>query len=444
MDSLDRFSAFIEDEALFNANDRLLLAVSGGKDSILMAHLFQRSSYAFGIAHCNFQLRGSDADEDAAFVEAVAKSMGVPFYSVSFNTKDEAKRRQVSIQMAARDLRYAWLETVRVKENYDYIATAHHQTDSVETVLINLVRGTGIVGLQGILPKRDRIVRPLLAFSAAEVEALVREQNYCYREDQSNKERKYTRNKIRIEVLPVLREINPSLEATFSASSKRFSLLAAFLNSEIERLRDKLFIMKEPDVFHILVKDMEPYIHNLAVLFELFHPFSFSEAILSDLVESIRRPTSTGRYFYSPSHQMLIDRGKIVLRSIVEGSNEVQFINSMPIEFTWAEQHFRASFSEDVSIMDDENIAKIDAEGVSLPIRVRTWCAGDRFTPLGMKGQKKLSDFLIDQKIASDEKENIAIFVDSNEEILWVAPYRINDRYKLSEKTKKVIIFERL
>lgn len=443
MDPLSTFLDFVKGEQLFNEKDRVLLAVSGGKDSVFMARLFAQSNFDFAIAHCNFQLRGSESDADADFVEDLANGMDVPFYSINFETEKLAESKKISIQMAARDLRYAWLEEIRELNAYDYIAVAHHQTDSVETVLINLVRGTGIAGLHGILPKRDHIVRPIMAFTSEEVNQYVHTHSIAYREDRSNKETKYARNKIRLEVLPVLKQINPSLEATFASSSRRFHSLEKFIDSQIMQIRESVFLKQNQNIFHIPIELIRPYLKDPFVLFELFNPFSFSEAVLSDLVECLNK-LSTGSLFYSSTHQLLIDRDKIILREIQSSLDSKYYIQELPAEFTWREKRFKASLSVDTTISENLTIAKVDASKVVFPIEIRSWQDGDSFIPFGLKGTKKISDFLINLKISADEKDNVPLFVNSNNDILWIAPYRIDERYKISEKTKKVIIFEQI
>lgn len=443
MDSLRKFLCFIEDEQLFNEKDRVLLAVSGGKDSVFMTRLFAESKIQFGIAHCNFQLRGPESDRDADFVKELAASLNVPFFTISFETEDVATRKQISIQMAARDLRYAWLEETRMEHSYNYIAVAHHQTDSVETILLNMLRGTGIAGLHGILSKRGRIVRPLLAFTGKEVEDYIHSNSILYREDHSNLETKYARNKIRLEVLPALRHINPALESTFSLSSKRFHALEKFLDSQFESIRKSLFVKHQEGVYHIPIEELLSNFLDSFILFELFKPFSFSESVLSDLVSSLLQ-LNTGRLFYSESHQLLIDRDKLILREIQVGEDDDLHIDTLPMEFSWHGLHFNVSLSTDINFSKNDRKVRVDADLVSLPITVRSWEHGDYFIPLGLHGRKKISDFLIDQKVPLDEKKEVPLFVNSNHDILWVAPFRIDERYKVSDKTKKVIIFEQL
>lgn len=443
MDPLRKFLHFIKNEQLFHAEDRVLLAVSGGKDSIFMTRLFAESNFQFAIAHCNFQLRGSESDGDADFVKKLATSLNVPFFSVNFETEAVANNMQISIQMAARDLRYVWLEEIRLANSYDYIAVAHHQTDSVETILLNLARGTGIAGLHGILPKRGHVIRPLLAFTAEEVVGYIHSNAILYREDRSNLETKYARNKIRLEVLPTLRHINPALEATLSLSSRRFHSLEKFLDLQIENIRKSIFLEHQADVYHIPIGLLHSNLLDSFVLFELFKPFSFSESVLNDLIVSLSQ-LNTGRLFYSSTHQLLINRDKLILRKIQLGADREFYIEGLPMEFTWGGERFNVYCSTDTTFSKGEKKVRIDEALVSFPIKVRSWEHGDYFVPLGLKGKKKVSDFLIDQKVPLDEKDKVPLFVNSNNDILWVAPFRIDERYKISGKTKKVIIFEQL
>lgn len=443
---LHTFLDYIRQQQLFNEGDRLLLAVSGGKDSVLMTQLFAQSNYRFGIAHCNFQLRGEEANQDAVFVEELAKSLKVPFFKTTFDTKGFAKQEKISIQMAARDLRYDWLEEIRVAEGYSYIAVAHHQTDSVETVLLNLVRGTGIAGLHGILPKREHIVRPLLAFTGEEVAQCIHEHDFPYREDRSNKEVKYARNKIRLEVLPALKVINPTLEKTFTLASKRFLALEKFLNRQIEDIRKGLFTEKEANVYYVSIALLKDFVEDSFVLYEIFKPFGFSETVLQSLMEGLADPKS-GNLFYSETHQMLVNRDELIIRRIQDEREESILIHQLPMSFNWEGKSYSVFFkdiSEGIENWLNAETVVLDAGKVTFPIKVRSWKDGDFFKPLGLGGKKKISDFLINQKISLDQKRRIPLFINTNQDILSVAVLRVDDRYKITTETKKVIIFEQL
>lgn len=447
MDFLTNFSEFIQQHQLFNEEDRVLLAVSGGKDSVMMTRLFSKSPYRFAIAHCNFQLRGAQANEDALFVRDLALKLEVPYYESVFNTNSYAEKKKISIQMAARELRYDWLEKIRVEQDFQYIAVGHHQTDSVETVLINMVRGTGIAGLHGILSKRARIVRPLLAFTGDEVAHFMAQNAIPFCEDHTNLETKYARNKIRLEVLPALKEINPTLEKTFSKASTRFYALELFLNQQIKQLKEELFFEKENGVFHIDTNPLKVHIKNTFVLYELFKAFGFTEEVLRDLVQNLENP-QTGSLFYSNSHQILIDRDTLILQG--KSTNELSklSISSIPMEFSWYDTNYRISYSTEIPKDFKEcfrtNKIILNADAIQLPLEVRSWNEGDSFYPLGLGGRKKISDFLIDQKIPLNKKLEIPILVNGNQEIMAVSLRRIDEKYKITTETKKVIIFEQL
>lgn len=442
MDSLDKLLDFIKENNLFLAEDRILLAVSGGKDSVFMAHLFSRGKFNFGIAHCNFHLRGEDSERDETLVKNLAKDLGVPFFKVDFDTQRIAQQKRISIQMVARELRYEWFEKIRREHQYEAIALAQHQTDSMETMLLNLVRGTGISGLHGILPRRDHLIRPLLAFTAQEITDQVKKEKIVYREDVSNQDTKYARNKIRLGVLPALRSLNSGLEATFMANSQRFYALEKFLAMHITDLRKAIFQENADHSFHIPIVSLSPYFHDEFLLYELFKPFAFSEAVLSDLSSRIQE--GTGKTFYSKTHKILINRRELTIKRIHQEALPAVIIQTLPKKIEWAGKTFNVYYSDDVTLPIRESIQKVDAEKVIFPIKIRSWKNGDSFKPLGLNGRKKISDFLIAQKVPLDEKKEVPIFVNANEDVLWVAPWRTDDRYKITAKTKKVIIFEQL
>lgn len=448
MDFLTIFSRFIrEQELLSKEEDRVLLAVSGGKDSIMLTHLFAQSSIQFAIAHCNFQLRGEQANSDAQFVNELASNLGVPYYETVFDTTCYAHEKKISIQMAARELRYDWLEEIRINHHYQYIAVGHHQTDSVETVLINMVRGTGIAGLHGILPKRERIIRPLLAFTGDEVAHFVTVNSIQFCEDHTNQETTYSRNKIRLKVLPVLKEINPTLEKTFSTSSRRFYELELFLDKQINNLREELFVEIERNVFEIEIALLKEHSQDSFVLYELFQKYGFTEEVLQDLVTTLENP-HTGILFHSSSHQILVNRDKLILEQKKVGCEKRVPIHELPFSFTWYGANYRIYFSEEIPMdlksKDGGNKIVVDAENIMLPIEVRSWEEGDFFYPLGLGGKKKISDFLIDKKVALNKKQEVPILINSNGEILAVSLKRIDERYKVNRETKKVIILEQL
>jgi tRNA(Ile)-lysidine synthase len=438
---VQKFLSFISDNQLFPAGSRVLLGVSGGKDSVLMAHLFNGAGITFGIAHCNFTLREAESDDDEIFTEELAKRFGAAFYSTRFETKKYAEEKKLSVQMAARELRYTWLEQVRVTFGYDFIALAHHLSDSTETVILNLTRGTGIQGLHGILPKRGRVIRPLLFLERAEIDGLAAINNIAYREDGSNASEKYARNKVRHKVIPVLKELNPDLDRTFAANSRRFAESEEFITGYVTSLRDKLFIPHGED-FHISIAPLKELHPQRLLLFELFRPFGFSEEVLADLASALDK--HPGRTFYSAGHRIVLDRKVLVLGKLNDISISSATISADDVSVNWGAYNFRISrqAAEKSPVARNQQTAVLDAEKLVYPLTIRSWNGGDFFYPLGMTGKKKLSDFYTSLKIPVNEKARIPVFENGNGEIAWIAGYRISDRYKVGPQTKKVVIFE--
>ena len=439
---LKRFDAFIKQYALFEPADKVLLGVSGGRDSVLLAHLFHVSGYKFGIAHCNFMLRGDESISDEDFSRSLASTFSVEFHSMKFSTAEYSSDHHISIQMAARDLRYKWLEKIRKEYNYQYLAVAHHQNDTIETMLLNLTRGTGIAGLHGILPKRDKLIRPLLFLTRPEIDQLVSSENITYRDDASNDSTKYARNKIRLEVIPKLKELNPNLEETFEANRRRFVDLEILLNDRITELKAKLFSEEPSGEIYIDLTALKVLHPINTLLFNLFMPYNFTEPVLNDLVKSW--DGQSGKIFESPTHTLLLDRNKLILSKIIQFDSPEMAIHQDDKEVTWGSKLYY-NWTIPAAILQLQRsaaIAQLDADKLLFPLKIRTWRTGDYFYPLGMGGKKKLSDFFTVLKIPLNHKQNIGILVNGNGDILYVDGYRIDNRYKVTTETKKVYIFE--
>jgi len=444
MEAIKRLQLFIKQHALFLMKDHILLAVSSGRDSILMAHLFKAAGYHLGIAHCNFNLRGSESELDEQFTMKLAKELEVPYYTCCFDTMAYATKNHISVQMAARDLRYNWLEKIRKEFNFQYIAVAHHQNDVIETMLLNLTRGTGISGLHGILPKKGKIIRPILFLSRDEIDQLVEQEGYTFREDSSNLSTKYLRNKIRLEIIPILKEINPALEQTFEANRKRFAELEILLDLRVHELKESLFIKMAEDEFVISIQELKKLNPLNTLLYGLFHPYGFTETVLNDLVKGW--DGNSGKVFCSSSHQLLMDRGRLILSRLNSDVPEDVFIDPISSVYIWNNQKFRCKTLKmnRFKLKMDKNIAQLDFDLLSFPLRFRQWKNGDYFLPLGLKKKKKLSDFFVDKKISLNHKQDIGILENKTGEIVWVAGLRIDERYKINSNTKKVFILEQL
>jgi len=436
----EKFTQFIQQNTLFNPEERVLLALSGGKDSVLMAHLYKAAGYKFGLAHANFGLRAAESDEDERFCEELAKQLDVPFYSTRFQTQAYAQAEQLSIQMAARELRYQWLEHLRQSEGYHYVAVAHHQNDSVETILLNLVRGTGVSGLHGILPKRDFLIRPLLYLKRDEVDALVAQEGLLFREDSSNQSVKYARNKIRHEVVPVLKELNPSLEHTFEQNARRMAELEVLLRQRVAELYAQLFETTADGTVRIALAPLKTLHPQKTLLFELFKPYGFTESVLADL--STSWDGQAGKVFQSATHELLLDRDCLYLNNSLLASPQATTVQSNQTELSWNKQQY-TQLNLDIAdfVLEKTNKkAQLNADALVYPLILRSWQVGDTYQPLGMQGQKKLSDLFIEHKIPRNQKDNTLVLQNGNGDILWVGGMRIHERYKVDTNTKKVLI----
>lgn len=438
---LARFNAFIRNNQLLSETDRTLLAVSAGKDSVAMAHLFSQAGYAFGIVHCNFGLREKESDADEQFVEALAKELNVSFFSTRFQTKDYADSNGISIQMAARDLRYEWFETVRSAEGFSRIATAHHLDDSVETVLLNLIRGTGIRGLHGIRLKRGSLIRPLLFATAEEIKGYLSLNRLAYREDRSNSETYYLRNKLRLQIIPLLKEINPDLVHTMQKNIHRFADLELLLERVANEKKNE-WLIPEKEAIHIPVA---PLLHNpgaQSILTELLQPYGFSETVAEEVFANLEN--QSGKVFYSDTHVITTDRGKLILNPLSPDKPIHILLEKDAKELMLSDGrtiHISRISNENFTLPSDRSIACLDEDLLKFPLLIRTWRTGDAFYPLGMDQKKKLSDLFIDEKIPLPEKRKIPVLI-SGDDIAWVAGIRIDNRFRISSSTKKIYILE--
>lgn len=434
------FTDYIEQNQLFERGNNILAAVSGGMDSVLMTLLLHAAGYKFGIAHCNFKLRSGEAEADQQFCRELAQRLNVPFHTVEFNTADYAAENKISIQMAARDLRYEWFERVRHQHEFDFIALAHHQNDTIETILLNLVRGTGIAGLHGIMPKNGFLVRPLLGFTREEVLRAVQENQIAYMEDSSNASVKYARNKIRLEVIPKLKELNPALEQTFQQHLRHFKELEQLMEAKIAEVKSSLLEQRGSDIYISLEKVRQLNPQHL-LLSGLLKPFGFSEAMVDDIISVLNK--HAGRSFETGTHRIVLDRNWLILSAQETNHHEDVIIQEDMRRVRYNDYDIAISHSDEVTVIKNNPFAvSVDADLLMYPLRVRSWQQSDYFYPLGMKTRKKLSDFLINQKVPLHHKSRIPIVVNGNGDIVWVGGYRPDERYKVKGQTKKITIFE--
>ncbi len=439
-----RFQQFIKSESLFGLKDPILLAVSGGVDSVVLCRLMSDTGYKFGIAHCNFSLRDAESDDDERFVAGLAESYKVPFFTTRFDTGQAARDQGLSIQMAARNLRYSWFEKVCTENGYRYVATAHHLNDQAETFFINLLRGTGIAGLHGILPLQEKVVRPLLFATRDEIMQFAVRNNLEWREDSSNLSTKYLRNQLRHEVLPSIEKIDADFARNLDSTIRRLRGTEAIYRQKIEEGRSDL-LEHTDNCDRILVSYLLEFEPVETWLFEILRQYGFSEAVTREIALSIEGTES--KVFYSLSHRVLRDRDYLLIENIEKNPEHLDseylvydtghgIISTAPAPFT-----FRKVSADGFKIPEKQNIACFDYNRLRFPLVLRHWREGDRMVPLGMKGSKKLSDLFIDQKLSQAEKKSIWLLA-SGEDIVWVAGLRIDGRFRITGHTKDILIAE--
>jgi len=434
---LTLFESYILDHKLFSRNDKLLLAVSGGVDSVVMLDLFIRAEYSCTVAHCNFKLRGEESDSDEIFVKELAEKHKILFYSKSFNTIDYANNNRISIQMAARELRYEWFEDLRVELNCDYIATAHNKNDVIETFFINLTRGTGIRGLTGIPPKSDSIVRPLIFFEREDIYEYAKSNELSWREDSSNSQTKYSRNKIRHFIIPGFQELNPGFIDTMWNNSMRLREIEGIYLNALERIKKEI-IVRGKEFAWIPIHEINKLDPLFTWLYELLVDFDFPAPVVRDIAKNLN--STSGKQFFSPTHRLVKDRDKLIIHPLKDTTSKRYYIEdpSQDIdEPVKLELSILTEFDKS-DIPGDPNIAWLDLDQLEFPLMIRKWESGDYFMPLGMKNMKKLSDFFIDNKFSLPEKENIWLLV-SGTKIAWVIGKRIDNRYKVRLETSRIL-----
>ncbi len=433
----EKFVSYIESLSLFAKKDKLLLAVSGGVDSVVLCELCAAAGFDFTLLHCNFQLRGADSDEDERLVKNLAQKYSKEVITTRFETTQYATQHKISIQVAARELRYNWFETIRLQQKnpaHSWILTAHHADDSMETVMMNFFKGTGIAGLRGILPKQRHIVRPLLFAGKEEIKAYALIKELIWREDSSNESDKYARNYFRNTLIPAIEKVYPQVKENMQDNLPRLREVELVYNETINRYKKKLLQKKGAEI-HIpvgLLQKIEPL---ATVLFEIVKEYGFHAAQLPDITTLLK--AVTGKYVASSTHRIFKNREWLIISPLALTESGIFLIEQEgETVFPAGTLHVKKMQAPE-TINSDPSIALLDARVIEFPLLLRKWKAGDYFYPLGLGKKKKVARFLIDQKLSKSAKEAVWV-VEMNKKIIWIPGLRMDDRVKISNTTQQV------
>lgn len=443
---LEKFKHHLFKNYSFLKDKKILIAVSGGLDSITLTHLMKQLNLDIALAHCNFKLRGLESDADEQFIKNYTIKNNIPFFTTHFNTTKIAEKNKISIQMAARNLRYEWFNKILNKHQYHYLLTAHHLDDMFETFLINLSRGTGLDGLVGIPQINDKIVRPLLPFSREEIFTYAQKEKIEWREDESNLTTKYHRNKIRHQVVPILKELNPSLLNSFQNTLNHLKNSQEILINHINDIKDQIIINEaksndENIILKIVIEKLNRLSHPKNYLFEILKNYGFTQ--WDDVVNLGN--TQSGKMVLSNTHRLIKDRDYLLLtthpniktenhpKTAYEISSNITSINT-PIKL-----NFESVNPEKINLKSEaDNYIILDKDLLKFPLKLRKWEKGDYFCPFGMEGTKKVSKFFKDEKYSLPQKESTWLLCSENQ-IIWIVGKRFDNRFKVSTQTNHIL-----
>ncbi len=438
-----KIQTYINHHNLANSGTSILVACSGGVDSMVLVDVLLKLNYNISLAHCNFQLRGKESDADELFLHDFAMKHNIPFYNIKFDTKEYKQNKDVSTQMAARELRYNWFEQIRKENHYHSIAVAHHLDDQLETILLNITKGTGIKGLTGMQPKNGYIIRPLLEISKQEILEYAKQNNIVFREDSSNASDDYQRNLIRHQIVPQLQKINPALHETAAVFINRMNDYEGLVDAQLLSVKKKCYSEKD-GITEIKMGFIKAHKSGKTILFHLLRDFGFN----SDVVQNIFDVKETGKQFFSETHRIVTDRKSLfIVPKNVERENYLSF-DKIPNQIVFNNYKIQCSIVavQELNIKPSNRYAYFDADKIEFPLLIRYYKEGDYFYPFGMSkpktpgkiGKKKLSKYFKDEKFSLLDKENTAVLF-SGEKLIWLLGHRIDDRYKVTDKTKTVL-----
>ena len=434
---LETYKKHIKYNLPFLNEGKLLIAISGGLDSVVLTHLCHQSKLNIALAHCNFNLRDNESDLDEAFVIDLAEQLNLEVFTQHFNTESYAKDEKISIQMAARELRYIWFEALANQLQFEYILTAHHADDNLETFLINLTRGTGLDGLTGIPETNNTIVRPLLSFTRAEIESYAQETNLNWREDSSNRSNKYLRNALRLEVIPKLKELNANLLDNFKKTISNLKDTADIVDESLNAVAKRAIVDIDDNSISFKISEFKKVNNPKAYLFEMFKAYEFTE--WNDVLALL--DAQSGKRVYSTTHSLLKDREHLILseknNAILNKNEESLSISETDFEVETSLGILKFEETQQLNNFNESTIY-VDKDLLNFPLLVRHWKKGDYFYPLGMQGKKKLSKFFKDEKLSLVAKEN-SLLLCSGDAIVWVMNQRADNRFRVTDQTKTII-----
>ena len=434
------FKNFFIENDINLVEDKYLLAVSGGIDSMVLFDLFIKNNINFSVASCNFQLRGEDSDNDLKFVENICIKNSINLYSTVLDVDKFSTMRKISTQMAARELRYDFFKKILEKHKYSYIVTAHHLDDNIETIIFNFIKSTGYKGLVGIPFNKNKILRPLINISKEEIEDYAVSNNISWRLDKSNNSNKYSRNKIRNEVIPLLKEINPSLGKSLTESLKRIQKLSHDIKTRID-----LFIQKFVDFKDDYINIKKDFIHDIEkyeiLLFDFFQDYGFNYSQIENIIKSLKAKNQ--KKFISLNYELIIERKSIFIITkdfLVKTRYESKKIENIVLPFfNLSVKKYKKSL---FTLNKSNNNAQLDFDKITYPICIRNYKKGEKFLPLGMRKNKKISDFLSDKKVNYIIKLRQCVITDSTDSVLWVVGHQISNKFKVDSETKNILEFE--
>lgn len=429
----EQIQQYIIQHQLLSGEKPVVVGISGGADSVALLHILVSLGYKCIAAHCNFNLRGDESFRDEQFTIDFTKRLQVPLCKISFETNKYAQENRLSVEMAARELRYRWFEELLNTYDADAVAVAHHRDDSVETLLINLTSGSGLTGLTGIKPKNGNVVRPLLCVSREDIYAYIENNGLEYVTDSSNSSDIYTRNFIRLKVIPLLEEINPSVKASLARTANHLYDASLIYNHSIEEAR-KVIIQNNRLSISALLSFPAP----ATILYEMLKPYGFSRTVCESIFTVLDK--DSGKIFYSSTHRLLKDRSDLLIDVLSGEDNRAYLINleddnvDLPVEL----KPEIVVIKEDYQIEKDKKFAYFDFDKLSFPLVLRHWQEGDWFVPFGMKGKKKISDYFSDKKFSLFDKEKTWLLC-SGQDVIWIVGERTDNRYRIEKTTKRVL-----